>query len=357
MEAVRQASLSLTASLDLPDVLDLILNNVLSLLPGALDTHIFLYYPEVDRLAFGAALWAGGRRGRPYSMPRPDGLTHTVARSGETIVVPNMADHALFKTAPPDWVGAIVGLPLKIGQRVVGVMNVSYQEPRVFQEHELRILRLLGDQAAVAIENARLYEQAESEQRHLSLLYEVGREMVSSLNPKDILSRAITLTCQSLNGLVGQAHLYVSEDDSLELHAIYGRPDVSIEEINRTAKLHVGEGLIGWVARYSRAEVVSDVMLDGRWRFLAGVDEDVRSAICAPILTGDQLVGVLSVFHVQPAAFSQEHLRLIQAICQEVGLALSNATRYQEVQRRLKEITLIQSLAQTLTGAWSFRIF
>jgi PAS domain S-box-containing protein len=65
--------------------------------------------------------------------------------------------------APPEWHGALAGVPLKMGDRVVGVMNVAFSEPRVFQEKELRVLRLLGDQAAIAIENARLYEQAQQE--------------------------------------------------------------------------------------------------------------------------------------------------------------------------------------------------
>ncbi len=155
LEAVRKASLSLTASLDLKEVLDTILENTLSLLSDAQDAHIFLY--EHGRLSFAAALWADGRKGQPWSNPRPDGLTYTVARQGEAILVTDMRNHPLFRGVPTSWEGSIVGLPLKIGDRVVGVMTVAHPRAGAFTEENLRVLRLLGDQAAIAIENARLH--------------------------------------------------------------------------------------------------------------------------------------------------------------------------------------------------------
>jgi signal transduction histidine kinase len=103
-------------------------------------------------------MWRDGRRDEPYAQPRPDGLTYSVARGGETILVPDLRAHPLFADAPAEWEGAIVGLPLKIVDRVVGVMNVGYPQPRAFEEAEQHALRVLGDQAAIAIENARLYE-------------------------------------------------------------------------------------------------------------------------------------------------------------------------------------------------------
>ncbi len=155
LAAVHQASLSLTASLDLPMVLDTILQTTMDLISGSEDAHIFLY--EDDRLSFGAALWQDGHKGTPYAEPREEGLTYAVARLGEAIVVQDLLKHPLFATAPASWTGSIVGLPLKFGERVVGVMNVANRHPNAFSESALRVLRLLGDQAAIAIENARLH--------------------------------------------------------------------------------------------------------------------------------------------------------------------------------------------------------
>jgi PAS domain S-box-containing protein len=161
LEAIRQASLSLTSSLELEAVLEAILKSALNLLASLEGARIYLY--QGDSLTFGAALWADGVEGRSLSKPSPRGLTYTVAQRGEAIVIPNTCNHPLYTNMPSDHEGAIVGLPLKIGQRVVGVMNVECQQPRLWPEDELRVLRLLADQAAIAIENARLFEQAQQE--------------------------------------------------------------------------------------------------------------------------------------------------------------------------------------------------
>ncbi|MBN1149219.1 MAG: GAF domain-containing protein [Anaerolineales bacterium] len=347
LQAVRAASLSLTASIELPQVLDSILRSTLKLLPEAQNGHIFLYNPnDGGRLSFGAALWTEGPKSRPWSEPRPHGLTHTVARTGEMIVVPDMRKHPLFEGAPPGWTGAIVGYPLKIGPRVVGVMNVSFRQPHRILDSELRMLRLLGDQAAIAIENARLYEQAATERRHLGLLHDLSREITSSLEPDEIFRRAAVLTCQALSGILGEAFLYLPDEDRLSLRAIFGEHGSTPEIADALLNMRPGKGLTGWVAQNRQAVYVGDVNQDERWIYIPGLDDDARSAIIAPILAEEQLLGILSVLHSQTNAFIPEHLELMKTICQEVGLALSNASRYQQVQRRLTEITLIQKLTQ-----------
>ncbi len=155
MEALREASLELGASLDLQTVFTAILKSTLELIKDALDAHIFLY--DGERLDFGAALWADGQQGKVWSEPREHGLTYTVARGGKAVVVPDMSSHPLYAGTPLNTSGSIVGLPLKIGSRVVGVMNVAYKSPREFSESELSLLSALGDQAALAIENAHLH--------------------------------------------------------------------------------------------------------------------------------------------------------------------------------------------------------
>ncbi len=155
LEMIYEASLSLTASLDLENVLNAILKSAAGLMKAALDAHIFLY--DQETLIFGSALRDGDISPQPTAPPRQNGLTYTVARGGQPIVVENMKEHSLFRNAPPEWHGAIVGLPLKIGQRVVGVMTMALPVNYPIAESELRVLRLLGDQAAIAIENARLH--------------------------------------------------------------------------------------------------------------------------------------------------------------------------------------------------------
>ncbi len=162
LEALHQASLQLTSSLDLERVLITVLDYAI-LLMHANDAHIFLYKDKV--LTFGAAQWDGEWRDRPISEPRPDGLTYTVAVSGKRLIVPDANQHPAYKNW--QWGGAIIGLPLQVAGEVNGVMSIAMTQPHHFADHEIRLLELLADQAAIAIHNAQLYQQVQSHAKEL----------------------------------------------------------------------------------------------------------------------------------------------------------------------------------------------
>jgi diguanylate cyclase (GGDEF)-like protein len=156
LDALKKLSIHLTSSLDLPDVLDAVVSEAVRLIENARDVNIFLY--KNYKLSFGAALDADGTRNKPWSKPRSSGLTYTVARSGEMMIIESMQDHPLFQSVPSNWIGSIIGIPLKVGSTVVGVMNLSRSTIGGFTASELRLLSLLSDQAAVAISNASLHQ-------------------------------------------------------------------------------------------------------------------------------------------------------------------------------------------------------
>ncbi|MEE9188129.1 MAG: GAF domain-containing protein, partial [Anaerolineales bacterium] len=333
MENLRQASLTLTASLDLKEVLDTIAQCALDLVPGMRNCHIFLYQSENgSKLIFGTALWGDGKRNQPFSNPRSDGLTMTVAQSGNPILVSDMRSHPLYVGTPGSWTGSIIGLPLKIGDRVVGVMNVSHTQPGALSESDIRMLRLLGDQAAIAIENARLYEAIATEERHLSLVYDIGRELAPSLDSDEILDRAIRLTCQALGGSLGMAFIHLPEESKLRWQKVYQTNQRGSEKINLPVDISMGEGLPGWIGLNFKAVNIADITEDDRYDDIPGWQDGMRSMLGSPIVHGEQLMGVFCLFHHEVAAFSRDHLELIQAICHQVGVALSNVGRYEQVQ-------------------------
>jgi diguanylate cyclase (GGDEF)-like protein len=157
LDTLKKLSLNLTSSLNLPTVLDAVVTEAMRLVRKARAAHIFIYNTE-GQLEFGAALNSDGTRNQPTAMPRKEGLTYTVARSGEQIVVADMKSSPLYKEAPKEWQGSIIGIPLKFNDNVVGVMNLSKFVIGGFTPSELRLLGLLADQAAVAISNASLHQ-------------------------------------------------------------------------------------------------------------------------------------------------------------------------------------------------------
>jgi diguanylate cyclase (GGDEF)-like protein len=156
LDVLRKLSIHLTSSLDLPDVLDAVSAEAIRLTANARDVHIFLY--KNKKLTFGASLDTEGNRNKVWAKPRLNGLTYTVARTGQMIIVEDMRNHPLYAGSPPEWVGSIIGIPLRVGETVVGVMNLVRTSLGGFSDSEMQLLRLLSDQAAIAISNASLHQ-------------------------------------------------------------------------------------------------------------------------------------------------------------------------------------------------------
>jgi len=342
LEALRQANLSITSSLDIRLVLETILEQTLQMVNGE-DAHVFLY--EGDRLMFGAARWSGEYQPEPYKEPRKDGLTYSVAQSGRRIVVENVNEHPLFKSW--NWGGAIIGLPIQVGKHVLGVMNVAYDEPHKFSHAEIRVLELMADQAAIALENARLFDRMDAERRRVSFLYDVAREVGSSLSLKKTLKQATERITRNLDGYLGTAFIYFPDTNQIETSCTYTREREEASSWSVKKRIHAGEGVEGWVAENRESAVIDDFRSDPRWKnFGIPIPDEVVAMIAVPLISGEDLYGVLSI--LSEKQFDQAQIDMVLAVSRQVGLAISNAASYQSLQRKLNERQLLQQIAQAV---------
>ncbi|MBN1264854.1 MAG: GAF domain-containing protein [Anaerolineales bacterium] len=342
LEALRLANLSITSSLDIRLVLETILEQTLQMVDGE-DAHVFLY--EGDRLMFGAARWTGEYQREPYKEPRKDGLTYSVARSGRRIVVEDVSEHPLFKTW--NWGGAIIGLPIRVGNHVLGVMNVAYDKPHKFSQAEIRVLELMADQASIALENARLFDRMDAERRRVSFLYDVAREVGSSLSLKKTLKQATERIRQNLDGYLGSAFIYYPEVEQIEMVCSYSRDETDAESWNVLKRMSTGDGIEGWVVKNRECAVLDDFRSDPRWKnYGIVIPDEVVAMVAMPLLSGEDLYGVISILAETP--FDQAQVDMVQAVSHQIGLALSNAASYQSLQRKLNERQLLQQIAQAV---------
>ena len=155
LDAFKRITLNLTSSLDLQAVLDGVVKEASQLVKDAQEAQIYLYQEE--KLVFGACWKNDCGVDVKYKKPRPNGLTATVARENKIIIVGDMANHPLYKGEQQTYSGSIIGIPLKMGTNVIGVMSLARTTPGEFNQSEIFLLGLLADQAAIAIINARLH--------------------------------------------------------------------------------------------------------------------------------------------------------------------------------------------------------
>lgn len=163
LDALKRIAFNLTSNVELKSVLDTVVSEALHLVKDAHEAHIHLY--DKEKLIFGASLDQNGVKDRQMTIPRPDGLTRTVANQKQMVIVEDMATHPLFINAPKPRTGSIIGIPLIMNGDVVGVMNLVRSHVGEFTLSEIRLLTLLADQAALAIKNASLHERVSEQAR------------------------------------------------------------------------------------------------------------------------------------------------------------------------------------------------
>jgi GAF domain-containing protein len=344
LEAVRQASLGLTASLDLPGVLKAILSSTLRMVPAAQEAFVFQYHAlDGGRLTYGTSLARDGAL-RGDRLPRPNGLTHTVAHRGESILVPDVRTHALFNESRHDWGLAVAGLPLKIGSRVVGVMNVIYPEPRTFPESELRVLRLLGDQAAIAIENARLFEAERSAREQAEALREVAATLSANLDRQQLLQ----LILEQLGRVVqyDSASIMLFDGDNLAIVAIRGFHAAKQQSLVMSveAMAHLAE-----VIESARPVIIPDTQLDPRWQPFADA-EYIRCWLGVPLSTQGRTIGLLNLDKKQPDYYTSHDAELAAAFANQAAVAIENARLLEGERRQLSLAQTLQAVGALLTA-------
>ena len=149
---IRQASQAAPDRKSLEQRLSALIEEPFALCENIYDAYLYIY--DAGHLSYGVARAADKGTVPAEMIPRPNGLTYTVARLGQPMVIPDMSAHPLF--AGTGWTGSIIGIPLKVGPRVVGVMTVCRKPAQEFSADDIRQLQALADQTAVEIENSRI---------------------------------------------------------------------------------------------------------------------------------------------------------------------------------------------------------
>ena len=213
LETLQKVGLSFTSSLEPDDVLAAILKGVSTLMPRVWHTNIFLC--KKDKLIFGAERWED--EGSKLNLIHLDenSSIFSVALSGEMVIIPEFPLNQLFEDLEgEDFAGTLIGLPLKIGERITGVMNIVFIDSQTISAAKLRIINLLSDQAALAIENTRLFETEGKRAQELATLQKVGLSLTASLEPDAVLDTVLDGIFK-LMPEVWDAHIFLYNNEVL----------------------------------------------------------------------------------------------------------------------------------------------
>ena len=360
LEAIRKAALDLSSNLDYTTVVNSLLQYTSVLIPSIENINLFIY--ENRELKFGTAIAHGKIKDAPVAAPRPGGITDTVASTGEIILVENMRNHPLYRNAPPEWKGALIGLPLKFRNKVVGVMNIHFVEPRTFAESELRLLKLFADQASVAIENSRLFNETErllketaERNAELGVINSLQQVLVTNLDFQSIIDLIGDKVGELFDSQVTLVSLYYPATNEMRHRYICERGERLY--FNQAVPL---DGFRKQVVETRQPLLISRDYLklaEDLGETPASAGEAPKSLLFAPMIVGRQVTGILSLQNLdREDAFREPDIKLLSTIAQSLSAALNNARLFEETVRHARESEALNEVGRDISATLNLSV-
>jgi signal transduction histidine kinase len=353
---VRDVWRAMSLGLDLDRLLALIMDKVTQLMEADRST---LYLLSDD----GTTLWSKVLQGDEFSEIRlavGEGIAGWVAQSGEQVNIPDAYSDSRFQPAVDIKSGyrtrSILCTPMRNSKgEIIGVLQVLNKAGGPFTTDDTELLTALASQAGMSIENSKLYhsvvakntelvrarDQLEQRTHELNVLYEIEKLMNADLGIDQLLERILTQAMEAVGAEAGSVVLREIESDrpdALEFRTLAGPAALRMK--HRT--IAVGEGVIGWVVAHDRPLIVNDPEHDARHAsgFAAQVGLAPRNLVCAPLRSGDEVLGAIELIdkvareprgetdgaaHDRRADFSEGDLRLLVLIAGQAAKAISLA--------------------------------
>jgi GAF domain-containing protein len=278
-----------------------------------------------------------------------EGTIGQVAQSGEGLIVHDTTKDPVFalKAEAGRQIRNTLTVPLAVKGRVIGTLEVCNKIGMgAFVDADKHLLSAFAAQAALAIENARLFQEVSRHLEEVRTLNRIARAAISTLDFDDVVYRSLSVLLGMRN--IERVNMFlVDEDkDELWLHpaSIYSR----IFPQKKDIRIPLGEGITGWVAQTGKPLRIQDVSREPR--YIAGYP-DTLSELCVPLQVGDRIIGVLDVQSTQLDAFSASDQRLLTTIAGQLSTVVDNARLFSETQQRLRELTAITQVSQALNEA------
>lgn len=357
--ALAEVGRDISATLDLEDVLKRIVAYAKELL-RAETSAVYLPEPASNMLRAIAVVGEDAEEIKESPMMIGEGILGNIAEKklGEIVNdAENDARARVVEGTPESLHEHIMGIPILSKERLSGMMAVWRTGKGLeFTQVELEFLSNLAQQAAIAIENARLFAETqrlaeeleqrvidrtaelEHEKANTETLLRILTEVSASLDLDRALSRTLALLNEAVGGEQGTIMLLHAEDNLLHYRAGYGYLTGKEPSESRGFTLKVGEGLAGWVVQTREATLVEDLHKDERWVKAGSASGEHRSSIVAPLLVGEDVIGVLMVFHRKVGFFGPERLGMVKAIAGQVAIAINNAHLYELIRDQAERL-------------------
>jgi GAF domain-containing protein len=264
------------------------------------------------------------------------------SKSGSAIVVNETAKDPSYYANPlmPD-TRAEVALPLKVGERVLGVLDVQSNKAFGFLEETIRILQILADQLAVAVVNSELFAEAQERLSQHRLLHHVTTAAASSTTIEDALNSAVQGLQVTLGGDQIAIMLADKEQKMLEVRSSIGYPN----DESARLKIPFGVGITGWAAQHRQSIRITDTAKEPRY---IAVNSKVRSELALPLIYRNEVLGVLNVESIRPNAYSESDEELLGTLAGSLAAIIAHSRLLEQFRQQVERERMLYEVTSRI---------
>jgi GAF domain-containing protein len=264
-----------------------------------------------------------------------------VAGQGEPLIVNDTARDATYYANPllPE-TRAEAALPLKVGDRIVGVLDVQSKQSYAFGVENLRTLQILADQLAIAVVNTELFAETQEHLAQHRLLHHITTTAASGTTLSEALQSAVNGLQVTLGGDRVSILLADREKKVLEVKAAVGYASNVFE-----LRIPVGSGITGWAAAHRRTLRVNNVLLDAR--YIEG-SPNTRSEMAIPLLYRSELLGVLNVESEQISAYAENDEELLGTLGGSLAAIIANARLLEQIRAQAERERILFDISDKI---------
>jgi GAF domain-containing protein len=239
---------------------------------------------------------------------------------------------------------AMLGVPLLRDGSCVGVMALSRKTPQPFTAKQIELVTTFADQAVIAIQNVRLFDEVQARTRELSqsveelrALGEVGQAINSTLDLDTVLTTIVAKAVQLSGTEAGAIYTFDESRQEFWLRATHGADEAVVAAI-RERRIGAGETVIGKAAAERTPIQIPDVLADSSLVFDIVVRAGYRALLVVPLLRPDRIIGALAVRRRDPGEFPQSTIDLLETFADQSVLAIQNARLFREIEEKGREL-------------------
>jgi GAF domain-containing protein len=254
---------------------------------------------------------------------------------GEAVTIPDTAAQPDWVYAPRfEWLRSWAGVPVRYGDTIFGFVMLDSATPGTFDESSTQRLLAFAAHAGAAMHNARLYSRLMREHTRLQQVHTIGRRFSGSLKRREILDKLSIATMEALGGSAWAVFV-----PSRNLPGAYDLLPSNLAQDRRMADRQPPEA---WIRNVAESFTPDIQMIDAP----AGRN----TWIGFPLTAGDRTYAVAVVTVAGEIAEPESWLDVLRPVGQQAGLALANAEEHAAVQRRLAELTAMQTIVRHIAG-------